>query len=123
MTHRPQSITVIDPDARRATAANLPPATTKRWVVRRKAQVVAAVRDGVLSLEEACSRYKLTVDEFLTWQTTIERHGVAGLRTTRLQHYRIWSNGGAMRNQPLIGRSVDGRQGGQGSRSSIREVG
>jgi hypothetical protein len=109
MTHRPQSIAVIEPDARRSAAANLPPATTKRWVVRRKAQVVAAVRDGVLSLEEACSRYKLTVDEFLTWQTTIERHGVAGLRTTRLQHYRIWSSAGAMRNQPLVGRSIDGR--------------
>jgi len=36
-----------------------------RWVIRRKAQVVAAVRGGLLSLEEACSRYMLTVEEFL----------------------------------------------------------
>jgi len=37
-------------------------------VIRRKAEVVAAVRGGLLSLEEACSRYTLTVDEFLSWQ-------------------------------------------------------
>ena len=26
-------------------------------------------------LEEACKRYKLTIDEFLSWQRLIERHG------------------------------------------------
>src|SRR5215468_5840731 len=41
--------------------------TPKRWVIRRKAEVVAAVRDGLLTLEEACSRYMLTVEEFLSW--------------------------------------------------------
>jgi len=29
-----------------------------------------------------------TNDEFLSWQRSIERHGMAGLRTTRLQQYR-----------------------------------
>jgi hypothetical protein len=29
------------------------------------AEVIAPVRGGLLSLEEACSRYILTVDEFL----------------------------------------------------------
>jgi hypothetical protein len=66
----------------------LPPADTKRWVVRRKAIVVAAVRNGVISLEEACRRYKLSVEEFLAWQRAIEAHGVPGLRVTRLQVYR-----------------------------------
>jgi len=60
----------------------------KRWVIRCKAQVVAAVRGGLLSLEEACSRYMLTVDEFLSWQSSIDRHGLPGLRVTRLQRYR-----------------------------------
>ena len=55
---------------------------------RRKAEVVAAVRGGLLSLEEACSRYTLTVDEFLSWQFSIDQHGLAGLRTTRIQQYR-----------------------------------
>ena len=33
-------------------------------MIRRKAEVVAAVRGGLLSLEEACSRYALNSDEF-----------------------------------------------------------
>ena len=53
-----------------------------------KAEVVAAVRGGLLSLEEACSRYTLTVEEFLSWQYSIDQHGLAGLRTTRIQQYR-----------------------------------
>ena len=30
----------------------------------------------------------LTVEEFLAWQYSIDRHGLAGLRTTRIQQYR-----------------------------------
>ena len=56
--------------------------------LRRKAEVVAAVRGGLLSLEEACARYTLTVDEFVSWQVSIDQHGLAGLRTTRIQQYR-----------------------------------
>ena len=70
------------------TIADLPGPGTKRWVIRRKAEVVAAVCGGLLSLEEACRRYALTVEEFLAWQYAIERHGLAGLRTTRIQQYR-----------------------------------
>ncbi len=36
---------------------DLPAPDTKRWNVHRKAQVVHAVRAGILSLEEACRRY------------------------------------------------------------------
>ena len=43
---------------------------------------------GLLSLEEACDRYKLTVDEFLSWKRSIDRHGLPGLRATRIQDYR-----------------------------------
>lgn len=80
---------VIGPDGSPLTVADLPPVTTKRWVIRRKAEVVAAVRGGLISLEEACSRYALTVDEFLSWQMSIDQHGLAGLRTTRIQQYRL----------------------------------
>ncbi len=66
----------------------LPSPKTKRWVIRRKAEVVAGVRSGLISLEDACARYKLSVEEFLSWQRLIERHGLRGLRTTRLQDYR-----------------------------------
>ena len=79
---------VIGPTGAALTIADLPPADTERWVIRRKAEVVAAVRGGLLTLEEACERYRLTADEFLAWQKAIERHGMAGLRTTRIQQYR-----------------------------------
>ena len=67
---------------------DLPPPDTKRWVARRKAVIVDAVRRGAISLEEACRRYELSVEEFAAWQRAIEAHGVAGLRVTRLQIYR-----------------------------------
>ena len=88
-TYRPRVKYVIGPDGSPLTVADLPPASTKRWVIRRKAEVVAAVRGGLLSLDEACSRYTLTVDEFLIWQMSIDQHGLAGLRTTRIQQYRM----------------------------------
>jgi len=87
-THRPRVKYVIGPDGSPLTIADLPPPSTKRWVIRRKAEVVAAVRGGLLSLDEACTRYTLTVDEFLSWQLSIDRHGLPGLRATRVQDYR-----------------------------------
>ena len=70
------------------TEADLPPPDTKRWGIRRKAIIVAAVRSGLISFEDACRRYTLSVEEFVTWQRLIEKYGVLGLRTTRVQHYR-----------------------------------
>lgn len=79
---------VIGPDGTPLTIADLPPKNTRRWVIRRKAEVVAAVRGGLITLEEACDRYKLSIEEFLGWQKAIERHGLPGLRATRVQQYR-----------------------------------
>jgi hypothetical protein len=67
---------------------DLPLPETKRWVIRRKAQVVAGVRSGLITLEDACRRYKLSIEEFLSWQRMIDSHGMRGLRVTRLQDYR-----------------------------------
>ncbi|HEY5724097.1 MAG TPA: DUF1153 domain-containing protein [Allosphingosinicella sp.] len=67
------------------TLANLPPADTERWVARRKAQVVAAVQAGLLSLDDALTRYKLTLEEFTGWQRALYRHGLRGLQVTQLQ--------------------------------------
>jgi hypothetical protein len=80
------------------TLNDLPPPGTKRWVIRRKAEVVAGVRAGLITLEEACERYTLSVEEFLSWQKLIDRHGLRGLRVTRLQDYR--GNEPAGRRQP-----------------------
>lgn len=82
---------VIGPNGAPLTLADLPPSSTKRWVTRRKAEVVAAVRGGLLSLEEACARYLLTLEEFVSWQKSVDAHGLAGLRVTRVQAYRSHS--------------------------------
>jgi hypothetical protein len=66
----------------------LPPPATKRWVARRKAAVVAAVRAGVITVEEACCRYQLSEEEPLAWQRAFEAHGFPGLNATRTQYYR-----------------------------------
>ncbi len=66
----------------------LPPPDTKRWVARRKAVVVEAVRAGFIGLDEVCRRYNISAEEFHAWERAIERHGVPGLRVTRLQIYR-----------------------------------
>jgi len=57
-------------------------------VARRKAAVVAAVRAGAITVEEACRRYQLSEEEFLAWQRAFEAHGLPGLNTTRIQYYR-----------------------------------
>ena len=58
----------------------LPPADTVRWVARRKAEVVAAVHNGLLSMREACQRYKLSSDEFLEWERHYKQGGRMGLQ-------------------------------------------
>lgn len=78
----------IGPDGTPLTLDDLPPPDTERWVIRRKATVVAAVRSGLLSLEEACRRYHLSVEEFLSWARLLDAHGMRGLRSTRSQYYR-----------------------------------
>ena len=78
----------IGPLGRTITRADLPPANTRRWVTRRKAEVVAGVRQGLITLAEACERYDLTVDEFLSWQKRLESHGMSGLRATRVVELR-----------------------------------
>jgi len=79
---------VVGPDGSHLTLGDIPPPHTKRWVPRRKAEVVAAVRGGLLTLDEACERYELTVEEFLTWQRAVSRFGLPGLRATHAQDYR-----------------------------------
>lgn len=83
---RPAS--VVGPLGERLTLSDLPSPGTERWVIRRKAEVVAAVQGGLLTFEEACERYGLTLEELASWERSIDRSGMKGLRVTRLQHYR-----------------------------------
>ena len=65
----------------------LPPAGTRRWVARRKAQVVEAVLSGMIRLDEALRRYELSIEEFSLWKRRFYRSGVDGLRVgLRLRH-------------------------------------
>jgi hypothetical protein len=68
---------------------DLPPPGVARWVIRRKAQLVAAVEAGIISLDEALDRYSVSPEEFESWQRSLRRHGIYGLRTTRSQIYRV----------------------------------
>lgn len=81
-------VQVVGPLGEPLTLDSLPPPSTSRWVVRRKAEVVAAVNGGLLSVDEACARYTLTLEEFAGWQRAVDRSGMPGLRVTRIQHYK-----------------------------------
>lgn len=85
---QPSELAGISAGTRDALANILPAPGTKRWVIRRKAAVVEAVRKGTLSLDDACRNYNLSKEEFNSWQRLIDRHGPRGLRATRLKEYR-----------------------------------
>lgn len=70
------------------TRDTLPPRETSRWVASRKAQVVAAVEGGLLTIEEAMECYSLSLEEFYAWQRAMDRGGVAGLRIGAAQRRR-----------------------------------
>ncbi len=86
LQQRPKS--VVGPNGTILTMETLPPPDTRRWVARRKAEVVTAVRAGLMTFDEACTRYGLTAEEFASWERAIDRHGLGGLRVTRLQQFR-----------------------------------
>jgi len=65
------------------TVADLPLHNTKRWTAIRKAKVVVAVRGGLIARDEAIARYRLTVEEFESWDRALRRSGVAGLYKRR----------------------------------------
>lgn len=65
------------------------PAPGVRWTPARKAQLIAAIEQERITLEEACRRYALSVEEFQAWARARDAHGVPGLRTTRVQIYRM----------------------------------
>lgn len=83
-----RSVQVIGPTGDPLAFEDLPPADTTRWVIRRKAEVVAAVTGGLLSFDEACQRYSLSTEELISWQQAFDRSGMPGLRITRTVQYR-----------------------------------
>ncbi len=70
------------------TLADLPSPMTRRWVPRRKARVVAAVEGGLLTEEDALTRYDITDEEYATWKSAMSRFGLKGLRVTQINRIR-----------------------------------
>jgi signal transduction histidine kinase len=83
---RPES--VIGPLGQPMTLASLPPRDTRRWNARRKAELVAAVHGGLLTIEEVCERYSIELEEFVSWQRGLDRLGLKGLCITHSQKHR-----------------------------------
>ena len=107
MSERPSRPSgVIGPAGQPLNVDNLPPRNTVRWVIRRKAEVVTAVRNGLIGMDDACERYRLSVEEFLNWEQLVNAHGLRGLRTTRTQEYRPSErDDNPARGQPLGGKN------------------
>ena len=64
---------------------DLPENADIRWVRRRKARVVAAVRGGILSLHEALERYSLSIEEFIEWEREVSGELAERRRTGRMR--------------------------------------
>jgi uncharacterized protein DUF1153 len=67
---------------------DLPSGKPRRWVPRRKAAVILAIRNKVISVWDACERYDLSAEELADWERDLDQYGVPGLRTTRVGIYR-----------------------------------
>jgi hypothetical protein len=91
---RPQRLkTIAGPNGRPLTLGDLPPVKPNRWFPAHKANIVVAVRGGLITADQACKRYKLTIEEFTLWQSAFETHGVAGLRVARAKRSQKPGNG------------------------------
>ena len=66
----------------------LPSPDTVRWTVRLKARVVSAVHCGLLSLTECLHRYKMSKEEFYSWELAIESGDIKRLKATKFQEFR-----------------------------------
>ena len=76
------------PDGSVMTRADLPSASTRRWVASRKAAVANAVSYGLLDREEACRIYALSEEELDSWTRAVSEHGEQALKATALQRFR-----------------------------------
>ena len=86
--HNSRPARIVGPQREIITRDSLPPADTSRWVASRKAQVVAAVETGLMTIDEVMLRYQLSLEEFYSWQRAMDRAGVPGLRVSWSQQDR-----------------------------------
>ncbi|PCH75361.1 MAG: hypothetical protein COC12_00960 [Rhodobacteraceae bacterium] len=82
----PRAVTLADGTV--MTRADLPPATTQRWVASRKAAVVRGVVYGLITQSDALRRYGLSEEEFQGWVGAVADHGIDALKATAVKKYR-----------------------------------
>jgi hypothetical protein len=80
----------VEAMARRPMVPELPPRGKIRWTALRKAALVANIEAGQLSIEEACERYALSIEEVLSWQIRLAQHGVDALQVNKVKQHRLW---------------------------------
>ena len=80
---------------------DLPPPGSMRWTAWKKAAVIRAVRNGIITASEVRIRYLLSEEELAGWQADFDRSGLSGLqqkslrqrrRHNRLHHHRPSTN-------------------------------
>jgi len=84
----------LGPNGEVLTPNDLPSTRPKRWVAGRKAEILAA-----LTMEDACARYSLSLDEFLLWKRAVKTAGVSGLKIKRVQDHRCRRAEGPVRKR------------------------
>ncbi|MEM9127750.1 MAG: DUF1153 domain-containing protein [Pseudomonadota bacterium] len=82
----PRAVTL--PDGTIMTRADLPPASTRRWVASRKASVVRGVLYGLITQSEAMKTYGISEEELHSWMSAVADHGIDALKATALKKYR-----------------------------------
>jgi transposase-like protein len=58
-----------------------------RWTAKRKAEIVAQIKAGTLSIETARREFLLSEEELAAWMRDLDTYGLRGLRTLKVQVY------------------------------------
>jgi hypothetical protein len=64
---------VVGPFGEKLTRDNLPPTRPRRWVLRRKAEIAAAVRGGLVTRDEILEKYGISSSELDDWMGVLKR--------------------------------------------------
>ena len=70
--HHPQVRAVRGPDGETITLSDIPVGNPKRWRPTMKARVIAAIEGGLISMEDAWRKYRLSRQEFDCWKAFME---------------------------------------------------
>jgi len=55
----------------RSRPVDSPARKPETWSGQRKAELIAAIHDGLISQQEACARHGLTAEEIALWERTL----------------------------------------------------